>query len=93
MAMEIISPEGERMDFHPTPVQLDHKQVEDWMKEVETRMRSSVKQCLFLAYKDARSLRRSEDYEKWIKKHHGQTLITASQVSHVISDAMFPTHA
>lgn len=48
--------------------------------QIEARMRTSVKQNLFLAYKDARGLRRSEDYEKWVKKHHGQTLITSSQL-------------
>lgn len=34
MALEMLSPEGEKMDLYPSPVQLDHKPVEDWMKEV-----------------------------------------------------------
>ena len=87
-ATKMISPEKEVLELYPSPVQVDHKAVEEWLKEIETRMRTTVKQNLFLAYKDARAQKKKDDVEKWVKKHCGQALITASQVS-VVVDFLF----
>lgn len=34
VALGMISPEQEKIDFFPSPVQLDHKAVETWLLEV-----------------------------------------------------------
>ena len=46
----MYSVEKEKVDF-PSVLNPVNKQVEDWMKEVETKMKQSVRVCLELSIK------------------------------------------
>lgn len=43
-------------------------------------MRTTVRQKLQVCLKDTKSLRKKEDFPKWLSVHSGQSLITASQI-------------
>lgn len=52
-----------------------HKNVEDWMNEVEEQMRLSVRAALMLSISDYAKRKRTE----WVISHPGQCVLNGSQ--------------
>lgn len=69
----MYSVDGEKVDFeeHVDPVR---RNVEDWMSEVEERMKISVRQRLLASVEDYPSKPRT----KWIFDHPGQCVLNGS---------------
>lgn len=72
----MYSVEQEKVDFGSKIVDPNLKQVEDWMREVEESMVSSVKDRLRNSIEDYINTDRNE----WILKHPGQCVLNGSQI-------------
>ncbi|XP_030578556.1 dynein heavy chain 2, axonemal [Archocentrus centrarchus] len=75
-ASGMFSADGEFILF-VLPVRVD-RPVEDWLCEIESTMRATLKDCLGDCLVDLKSVRGPRD--KWVKTWPGQMLITASQI-------------
>eukprot|EP01028_Stygiella_incarcerata_P006524 TRINITY_DN2668_c0_g1_i2.p1 TRINITY_DN2668_c0_g1~~TRINITY_DN2668_c0_g1_i2.p1 ORF type:complete len:4588 (-),score=1267.00 TRINITY_DN2668_c0_g1_i2:3353-17116(-) len=78
-AMAMNSPDGERVSFsHPLVIE-PGTPVENWLKDVESLMQSSLRKQLKSCFASLRSTK-IRDRDKWIKEWAGQLLITSSQL-------------
>jgi dynein heavy chain len=65
------------------PIDPGHKQVEDWMSEVEREMKKTVRESLkdaILDYPDTFASVNNFDRNNWVLRHPGQCVLNGSQV-------------